>query len=101
MARYLYLESSKMFISPSGQVISYPNSVSAGTGGRPRIHTDVPDWVTETQTYKIGVQEGSILDVTPTVTPAQIAAKEEIAPTSPEPGTNKPRKPKAPKGLIG
>lgn len=66
--RQLYLNRSKIFIDVSTGA-ERRVALTRTAGGKP---VGAPDWVCSTDTYKLGVKDGSIVDLTPpkTVAPA-------------------------------
>jgi len=76
----LYFNRAKLFMlgSDSGE-LRYTNGVGKWA--------DVPEWVTQTDTYKYGIKDGSIVDLTPPERPAApvVAAEPDQAPDPVEP----------------
>ena len=71
----LFFKRAKIFLStkPGGESLRYSAVVT--TGAPPKV----PDWVRETDTYRHGIADGSIIDLTPPVRhrgAKQVKAKE-------------------------
>ena len=74
----IMLKRSKIFYRPravahpemGGAVPTIEDTLQLTVGGP----YSVPDWVVETDTYKLGVKDGSIVDITPQPTPVDEAA---------------------------
>jgi hypothetical protein len=60
-----------------------------------------PDWIKNTLTYKVGIVDGSIIDLTPAVTklPAEVTKEGAKPPAAPQQGGQS--KPKGDNGLQG
>ncbi len=75
----LFLTRSKIFDHTDAKGVNHRVAITRTTDGRP---APAPDWVAETVTYKMGVKDGSVRDLTPPTTKRVRRTKADDEPVS-------------------